>query len=985
MGLIAEVVGVARRALVRWWKRLLRRRSEPRRPRRGRPRVVSEVARDAIRGKYVAKHGQWGPAVLACWARREGLGSFSPTTVSRLVSDLRPTPEQIPLESPLARDTLRPPAKYAGREISMRNAALRTVLAAAVILGLLGCNDTSLTALLSDGAHSASDYTLEVVASTDTVEAGGSVSFTVTLRDRDGVDVTAAYDIGRTISPALGVLADGDDTYRFTFTDTYTYFASVDLLGSRLVATAAVDVTPGAAASLTIQADPPLIVAGDTVKITPDVRDAYGNPTEGNVGYSVTPVAQVDGDEVTATVAGLYEVTGVLSGADATATDTFSVVPADPATLSISLSSYDVEVGQGVVVDIQLRDAYGNDSDVPVDLSTDPGSGTRAWGSFVRFDQEGRFTVHADVPAFGLHDDDGPVLVDSSGPQIRVTTPDRGEEIREIDQPVVTVSGSVSEVVSPAGMTVTINGAPATLTNNGLFSFQMTPEKGLNEIDVVATDGDGNVSDHYQTYLWGDFLPMGDPNEDGIVARLNEGAIDTIEDMVDDLLDITSVGAGLANTTLWQSGNWCPLSWFGGAISLCGNLVAQLASVTLGSLTVDLDPQWGYLDTYVAIAPLEFDVSLTATFTGCFIACASVSITAGVVAHTDATEVWTDVYPSVNNNNEIEVALANTQTGLQGFTLNFYGLGLISSFMNLISGWLTPVLTPLLEAALGPIVQSQLPPIIEQALAGVALAQDIPLLGATIELEALPQDITVDPDGMTITLETVTTTQLGANAPATFGAFNRDDYTLPSYGATPDFGMSMADNFVNQLLHAVWQAGVMDMSMGGAELGFDLSSVSDILPLTTIEFETMPLLPPVIGPSSTGNDLLEFAIGDMMVNIWGDPGGQYGLMMQLAVTVLSDADLSIVDEQIEFGIGTPVVIMDFVTSDWPDLDGEVAENLMDAVVNLIVPTLTDTLDDLGGIEIPAIAGLQMGNPSIIREPSPTYYITASGDLTVAAP
>ncbi len=870
----------------------------------------------------------------------------------------------------------------------MRIAALRTVLpAAAVLFALAGCNDvTGLSAVLGDAAHSASDYSLEVVASTDTVEAGGTVGFTVTLRDRDGVDITSAYDIGRTISPALGVLADGDDTYRFTFTDTYTYFASVDLLGSRLVATAAVDVTPGAAASLTVQADPPLIVAGDTVKLTADVRDAYGNPTEGNVGYSVTPAATVDVDEVTATVSGLYEVTGVLSGADATATDTFSVVPADPASLSISLSSYDVEVGQGVVVDIQLRDQYGNESDVPVDLSTDPGpAGTRAWGSFVRFDQEGRYMVHADVPAFGLHDEDGPVLVDSSGPQIRVTEPDRGEEIRESDQPIVTVAGSVSEAISPAGMTVTINGAPATLTSNGLFSFQMTPEKGLNEINVVATDGDGNVSDHYQTFLWGDFLPMGDPNEDGIVARLNEGAIQTIEDMVDDLLDITSVGAGLANTTLWQSGNWCPISWFGGAISLCGNLVAQLASVTLGSLTVDLDPQWGYLDTYVEIAPLEFDVSLTATFTGCFFACASVGITAGVVAHTDATQVWTDVYPSVNSSNEIQVALANTQTGLVGFSLSFYGLGLLTDFLSLISSWITPVLTPLLEAALGPIVQSQLPPIIEQALAGVALAQDIPLLGATIELEALPQDISVDPDGMTIMLETVTTTQLGPNAPITYGAFNRDDYTLPTYGTTPDFNLSMADNFVNQLLHSVWQAGVMDLSMGSAELGFDLSSVGDILPLTTIEFETLPLLPPVIGPSSTGNDLLEFAIGDMIVNVWGDPGGQYGLMMQLAVTVLADADLTIVNEQIEFGIGTPVVIMDFVTSDWPDLDGEVAENLMDAVVDLIVPTLTDTLDDLGGIEIPSIAGLQMGSPSIIREPSPTYYITASGDLTVLAP
>lgn len=868
----------------------------------------------------------------------------------------------------------------------MRYAALRTVLpAAAVIWALAGCNDdVSLSAVLSDGAHTASDYSLTVEASTDSVEAGGEVHFTVTLRDRDGADITEGYDIGRTLSPALGVLADGDDNYRFTFTDTYTYFATVDLLGSRLVATDAVDVTPGAAASLSVQADPPLVVAGDEVRLIADVRDAYGNPTEGNVGFSVTPSAQVNGDSVIATVSGLYEVSGVLSGTDATATDTFSVIAADPASLSISLSSYDVEVGQGVVVDIQLRDAYGNDSDVPVDLSTDPTTGTRAWGSFVRFDAEGRFTVHADVPAYNLHDEDGPVLVDSRGPAIRISEPDRGVEIRESDMPVVTVAGSVSESISPAGMTVTINGVPATLTSNGLFSLQMTPTKGLNEIEVVATDGDGNVSDHYQTFLWGDFLPMGDPAEDGIVARLNEGAIETIEDMVDDLLDLSAVGAGLANTTLWSSGNWCPISW--GPVTLCGNLIAQLASVTMGSLTIDMDPQWGYLDFYAEIAPLEFDVALTATFSGCFFSlCYSPSVTAGVVAYTNATQVWTDVYPSVNANNEIEVALANTSTGLVGFSLNFYGLGIISSFMNVISGWITPVLTPLLEAVLGPVIESQLPPIIESALAGVQLSQDIPLLGAVISLDALPQDITVDPDGMTITMESVTTAPLGANAPATYGAFHRSDYTLPTYGATPDFALSMADNFVNQLLHSVWQAGVMDLSMGGAELGFDLSSVGDLLPLTTIEFETLPLLPPVVGPSSTGNDLLEFAIGDMIVNIWGDPGGQYGLMMQLAVTIMADADLSIVNEQIEFGIGTPVVVMDFVTSDWPDLDGEVAENLMDAVVNLIVPTLTDTLDDIGGIEIPAIAGLQMGNPSIVREASPTFYITASGDLTVTAP
>ena len=172
--------------------------------------------------------------------------------------------------------------------------------------------------------------------------------------------------------------------------------------------------------------------------------------------------------------------------------------------------------------------------------------------------------------------------------------------------------------------------------------------------------------------------------------------------------------------------------------------------------------------------------------------------------------------------------------------------------------------------------------------------------------------------------------------------------------------------------------------MDSSELGLDLADLQDFLPLTEISFETQPLLPPVVGPASSSTGLLELGIGDMMVNVYGDPGGNYGLMMQLAVTIEADASLSIdASNEIQFGVGTPTVIMSYVTSDWPDLDGEVAEDLMDAVVDLLVPMLTDMLGGIGGIPIPELPGFTLGSPNIYREAAPVYYITAAGDLVLA--
>lgn len=85
--MVAEALGVTTRGLEVWLDR-----QEPSAATigcRGRPEVIPPEAKERIRACYVAKFGQWGPQVLKSWCEREGLGSWSATTIAKVVADLR--------------------------------------------------------------------------------------------------------------------------------------------------------------------------------------------------------------------------------------------------------------------------------------------------------------------------------------------------------------------------------------------------------------------------------------------------------------------------------------------------------------------------------------------------------------------------------------------------------------------------------------------------------------------------------------------------------------------------------------------------------------------------------------------------------------------------------------------------------------------------------------------------------------------------------
>jgi hypothetical protein len=90
---MAAEMGITVQALNRWIRRHEGRRVPTR---AGRPGIIPAAARWKLRACYLEHYKQWGPRVLREWARRQGLGTWSATTISGVIADLRDEPEEKP-------------------------------------------------------------------------------------------------------------------------------------------------------------------------------------------------------------------------------------------------------------------------------------------------------------------------------------------------------------------------------------------------------------------------------------------------------------------------------------------------------------------------------------------------------------------------------------------------------------------------------------------------------------------------------------------------------------------------------------------------------------------------------------------------------------------------------------------------------------------------------------------------------------------------
>jgi len=805
------------------------------------------------------------------------------------------------------------------------------------------------------------------------VIAGESVGWGLTLVHHDG----DTESVEGTISSDLEALRFGaGDVMMPRVAGTHTLTARAEVDGEVQTLTGALTVAPAAAAVVDLELSDEAFAAGDGVEWRVFAWDAYDNPLP---TAGVTPDAGVGDLTITSsriegTTPGAYTVDAVVEGI--VDSEVVIVTPGGAAAVELTLSDVQLELYETTSATVEIVDAHGNptvDSWTLSVIGTDVESDDYAlsWNNITFYD-EGAFTVRVDVDGTSLYDEVGPLLIDSTGPELEIDEPERGGWNDGLDG---VVSGTVSDSYSGVGA-LTVDGVVVTPESDGSFSTDTTWVFGTNVVETQATDGDGNVSTDTRAVLAGDFLPWGDPVSEGFTARLHEGdgGLGTLEVLGEDLVSDIDLDSLIPSPVFSDSEESCiDLGWLGRYCFTWYALTLYVNNAQFSSVDLDLDP--GLLgrlngDFYVNDVSLDWHADATVAeidFSG------SGDITA------DSIDVLMVFVPSVDSSGNIDIGLTTVIAETQNFyfdwdswlydALDFFGLD--SSISGLIAAYI--------ETALEDVVEDQVPELLGDTLQDLEIAFDLDLNGVTYAIDAVPESIDVDQTGITLALETTVEPDTWVKSHYGLGSLH-GAFEGPTYTGAPGTILGVNLDFLNQFFMAAWGGGLLDMEMGSDSLGLDVSDLEFLLPgLTDLNITTEALLPPVVVPDGV-DALLELQVGDLLLTLYNGDAVSGNEMIQVYVTAFVEMDVTASSDgtSLNPALGDMELYFDVVVPEANTVGAADTEALLELLVPLLLPTLTDALTE---VPIPDIEGFSVTGVTVDTDGPEDGVLTLGGDLT----
>jgi hypothetical protein len=331
----------------------------------------------------------------------------------------------------------------------------------------------------------------------------------------------------------------------------------------------------------------------------------------------------------------------------------------------------------------------------------------------------------------------------------------------------------------------------------------------------------------------------------------------------------------------------------------------------------------------------------------------------------------------VDSSRNIRVSISNISVNLRGFRIDDF----LPDWLGFVEGWISSWVESDVESAIQSSIASQAPAAIDGALSELEIATTVDVLGTPVLVRAIPNYFSTTATGVTLYFGSLVQASRTDPDYAGLGVL-RTATSTPTYGSTPGFVLSVADDFLNQALYALWESGSMAQLFEDEVLpAVDASFVQALVPgASGLQIEVDPLLPPVFRPRAGGGAIGEIQLGDAMLEVYATyPRGPRVLVARVAVSMFGNASVTI-DRQntVQVGfVGTPTFRFDGVYSALSTLTREDLRNLLEAVVPVMLP---DLLDQVQEFPLPAFQGFRIGSPTVVLSGPSLDFINLQGNL-----
>ncbi len=548
----------------------------------------------------------------------------------------------------------------------------------------------------------------------------------------------------------------------------------------------------------------------------------------------------------------------------------------------------------------------------------------------VEVGEDGRWAANVELPD-GTHEvtvsatGASPVtvrfVVDSHAPEIIVESPNRGLFHRpDADFAEIVFRGAVWDSATGVAQ-LTIGGQPVELDAKGGFEHMHIPAEGLSTVLVEATDGAGRTARTLRSMLSGRFAPVDEPVADALEIAVDGPTLAAIADGIEAVVQEQAV-----NALVRQGG--------GGDF--------EVRNVSYTRLEIDLVPDHGGFRVTVRVFGLRIDVKIKQK-----ILFATVTLT----GHADANpaEMTGFISMSVTADGRLAMSLQDPGVALHGFSFD------INDFPGFLEGWLEGMVRGFAEDAIRGALQNLVFP---ELFDPADLVQQIEINDRVVTLDLRLQLLTISPDGMLLRARTHATTDAVGVLPPHPGRYLT---TAPGrLDADPGaVRISMVDDAINQLLHAIWMAGGLDVhgdipASDDLALALDVKGLGDLLGAdlseaapadAPLEIALKPLLPPVWAAADPGGeklatlDLADCFLSFLAVVPEGPP------IPLVAVTFAAYFDVGIPPEP---GAPAPIVgaaIHADLFGEAVDFEDERVEEVIERLLTLVAPLLGGVLDD----------------------------------------